>query len=80
MLGASVSKTQIDLISSLHPTEVVLSLDNDVAGQKGISKATIDMSGRFLLSYLELPSNVKDVQEIRNINQLTKVMQNKALW
>ena len=80
VLGASISQTQINLIGTLHPSEVVLSLDNDVAGQKGISKATIDMNGRFLLSYLQLPSNVKDVQDIRNTNQLTEVMQNKALW
>ena len=80
ILGASVSPTQVNLISSLHPSEVVLSLDNDVAGQKGIAKATIDMNDRFLLSYLQLPSNVKDVQDIRDVKQLTEVMNNKTLW
>ena len=80
VLGASVSKAQIDLISTLHPTEVVLSLDNDSAGKAGISKATIDMSGRFLLSYLRLPNQYKDVQDIRNRVQLNNVIKNKALW
>jgi len=80
VLGASVSKAQIDLISTLHPTEVVLSLDSDEAGQRGIAKATIDMNNRFLLSYLELPIGCKDVQEIRNAQQLAEVLNQKALW
>jgi len=80
VLGASVSKAQIDLISTLRPTEVVLSLDSDEAGQIGIAKATVDMHNRFLLSYLELPDGYKDVQEIRNAKQLAEVLNQKALW
>ena len=80
VLGSSVSKAQINLISTLHPSEVVLSLDNDDAGRKGISKATLDMNERFLLSYLELPKAYKDVQEIRDQTELTEVLNDRALW
>ena len=80
ILGAMVSRSQADLISSLNPSELVLCLDNDEAGQKGISKATLDMNGRFLLSYLNLPKEYKDVQEIRSRNQLTKILKNTELW
>lgn len=80
VLGARVSKTQLDLISSLHPQEVVLALDNDDAGKKGTHKATLDMEGRFLISYLVLPKNYKDVQEISNIDTLHKVMKNKTIF
>ena len=80
ILGASVSKKQLGLISSLNPSEVVLSLDNDTAGAKGISKATFDMEGRFLLSYLILPKKYKDVQEIRNKDVLDKVMRNTTIF
>ena len=76
VLGASISPTQMNLISSLHPDEVVLSLDNDDAGRKGMEKATIDMSERFMLSYLQLPKKYKDVQEIQDITVLNKVMTN----
>ena len=76
ILGASISPTQMDLISSLHPDEVVLALDNDEAGQKGISKATVDMSKRFMLSYLQLPKKYKDVQEIQDIKVLNNVITN----
>ena len=80
ILGASVSKIQIQLLSALSPSEVVLSLDNDKAGQKGISKATLDMHDRFMLSYIKLPNQYKDVQEINNIETLNKIMKNKVLW
>lgn len=80
ILGASVSKKQLELISSLNPSEVVLSLDNDTAGAKGISKATFDMDGRFLISYLRLPKKYKDVQEIRNKDVLDKVMRNTTIF
>lgn len=80
VLGASISPAQINLIGTLHPSEVVLSLDNDEAGRRGVSKATLDMNGRFLLSYLNLPTGYKDVQEIRNVNQLTTVLNNTELW
>ena len=80
VLGASVSPTQINLIGTLHPNEVVLALDNDEAGKKGMNKATIAMSNRFMLSYLKLPKQYKDVQEISNINVLNKVINNKSIW
>jgi DNA primase len=80
ILGASISRKQVELISSLRPSEVVLSLDNDAAGQKGIDKATVDMNNRFLLSYLRLPKNYKDVQEIRNIDTLHKVIKNTTIF
>ena len=80
VLGASVSHLQVELISSLKPSEVVLALDNDEAGKKGTAKATLDMHQRFLLSYLKLPKGYKDVQEIYNTETLHKLMQNKAPW
>ena len=80
ILGASVSQKQVDLISSLHPQEVVLALDNDDAGKKGIDKATLDMEGRFFISYLKLPKKFKDVQEISDVNTLHKVMRNKTIF
>jgi len=80
ILGAIISKAQIDLISKINPTEVVLSLDNDEAGRKGMDKATVDMENRFLITYLEMPKTYKDVQEIRDINVLHKVMNTKTIF
>ena len=80
ILGAICSPTQIVLISSLHPSEVVLCLDNDTAGQKGINNALLDMSDRFLVSYIKIPKQYKDVQDIRQATQLHKVLENKTYW
>ena len=80
VLGASVSQTQIDLIGTYNPSEVVLCLDSDEAGIKGIRKATIDMNNRFMLSYIKFPKRYKDFQEIRNPKDLYKIIQNKNIW
>lgn len=80
ILGAIISKAQIDLISTLHPSEVVLCLDNDTAGQKGINNAMLDMSDRFLVSFIKIPNGYKDVQDIRQSTQLHKVLENKTYW
>jgi DNA primase len=80
ILGAMMSKAQIDLISSINPNEVVLCLDNDEAGRNGINQATIDLRNSFMLSYIELPNNVKDVQEIRQRDVLQDIMENRTLW
>ena len=80
ILGAVISQAQVDLIRSLRPTEVVLCLDNDEAGRKGIKKATIDMVDKFMLSFIDIPKEKKDLQEIRNTETLNKIIKNRTLW
>ena len=80
VLGASISQAQIDILSSFNPNEVVLCLDSDEAGQKGIKKATVDMSDRFMLSYIKFPKNKKDFQEIRNAKDLYTIINNRSIW
>ena len=79
ILGASLSKTQIELLSTLRPHEIVLALDNDDAGRKGIKKATLDIASRFLISYLNIPQKYKDLQEITDIDILHSVVTSKVL-
>ena len=80
ILGAIMSKAQVALVSAIQPTEIILALDNDEAGRKGISKATVDLKDGFLLSYLNLPENVKDIQEIRQTNVLHELVKNRTNW
>tara|TARA_R110000824_G_scaffold145924_4_gene314481 strand:- start:2855 stop:3763 length:909 start_codon:yes stop_codon:yes gene_type:complete len=80
ILGAMMSKAQVALVSAIQPTEIILALDNDEAGRKGISKATVDLKDGFLLSYLNLPENVKDIQEIRQTNVLHELVKNRTNW
>ena len=79
VLGANLSKKQIDLLGEINPSRVVLALDNDDAGGKGMQKATLDINERFLISYLRLPKKYKDVQEIRDVETLRTVLQNKTI-
>ena len=79
ILGANLSKKQIDLLAKINPSRIILALDNDSAGRKGMDKATLDINERFLISYLRLPKKYKDVQEIKHIETLHKVLQNKTI-
>jgi len=79
LLGASLSKKQIELLSTLHTKEIVLALDNDEAGKKGMEKATLDMGSRFLISYLNIPKKYKDLQEITDLDILHSVLTSKVL-
>ena len=79
LLGASLSKKQIELLRTLRATELVLALDNDEAGKKGMEKATLDMGNRFLISYLNIPKKYKDLQEITDIDILHSVLTSKVL-
>ena len=80
VLGANLSKKQIDLLGEINPSRVVLALDNDDAGGKGMQKATLDINERFLISYLRLPKKYKDVQEIRDKETLSRVIQNVTIF
>ena len=79
LLGASLSKKQIELLRTLRATELVLALDNDEAGKKGMEKATLDMGNKFLISYLNIPKKYKDLQEITDIDILHSVLTSKVL-
>jgi len=80
ILGASVSTTQIERLSSLNPDEVVLCLDNDDAGKQGTKKATIDMQDRFMITFINIPIRYKDVQDIRYSNDLKSILTTRSIW
>lgn len=86
VLGASVSKYQIDLLAELNPSEVVLCLDNDLAGQEGITRAlktrgiSLDVAfeDRFVVSFIDFTNKYKDFQEIRNKEELDLIIKNRC--
>ena len=80
VLGAHVSREQIRLLNTLYPEEVILCLDNDEAGQIGINKALLDMEPSYMVSYIVIPRGYKDVQDIRDKEELTQVINNRNLW
>ena len=70
----------IEGIKSIFAEACKLCLDNDETGVKAIDKALLDMSDRFLVSYINIPKPYKDVQDIRQATQLHKVLENKTYW
>tara|TARA_R110000765_G_scaffold210659_1_gene315808 strand:- start:844 stop:1704 length:861 start_codon:yes stop_codon:yes gene_type:complete len=80
LLGASLSYTQQNRLKALHPEEIVLCLDNDDAGQTAINKINSCMRDSCMVSWIELPEGVKDVQDIRQQPLLKQVIDNRVFW
>ena len=80
LLGMSMSKRQQELLSSLRTQEIVLCLDNDAAGLKGLTNALRDIGNTMMSSYIQLPNGYKDVQEITSKQTLDTIISNRYYW
>ena len=80
LLGASFSYAQQERLKALKPEELVLCLDNDDTGQKAMNKISTCMKDSCMLSWIELPKEVKDVQEMRQQTLLKQVIENRTFW
>ena len=80
LLGASLSKVQEELTLGLQTEELVLCLDNDEAGQIGFQKAMGCLSKSFVVSYVKLPKEYKDVQDVRNSEELTSIINSRTFF
>jgi len=80
LLGASLSKAQEELTLGLQTEELVLCLDNDEAGQIGFQKAMGCLSKSFVVSYVKLPKEYKDVQDVRNSDELLSIIDSRTFF
>ena len=80
LLGMSMSKRQQELLSTLRTEEVVLCLDNDQAGINATEKSLTRLSTKCIVSSIQIPQEYKDVQDIRNKNELDRVIETRILW
>jgi DNA primase len=80
ILGMSISKKQVELVQELPVGEVVLCLDNDEAGQIGKEKALTYLGHSVKLTYIDLPSTYKDVQEVRDKQVLDTIIRDRNYW
>ena len=60
--------------------EYILCFDNDAAGQKAISRAMLDISTSFMVSYIKMPKKYKDVQDVRSEALLKEVIAKRHYW
>ena len=80
ILGAIMSRKQQELLLTLPIKEIILCLDNDKAGIIGRDKALDMLRGKIALSYIKIPNEYKDVQDIRSYDILTNVINNRRYW
>ena len=80
LLGANMSRQQEDLLLSLPTKEIVLCLDNDQAGRNATEKSLTRLSTKCIVSSIKIPQEYKDVQDIRNKNELDRVIETRILW
>ena len=78
LLGASISQTQQELTLQIPTQELVLCLDNDEAGRIGLHKAMTCLSRNFMVSYINLPKEYKDVQDIRDEKLLQSIIKERT--
>lgn len=78
ILGATISRRQVDLASTLPTQELVLCLDNDEPGRIGLNKAMACLSQNFMVSYIKMPEEFKDVQDIRDSEMLQSIIKERT--
>jgi DNA primase len=80
ILGAIVSKAQEELLAKLPAEELVICLDNDSAGQQGKERLMGCMTQNFVVSYINLPKEYKDIQDVRDRRILQEIIENRDIW
>ena len=80
ILGAMTSHRQQELLAKLPAEELVLCLDNDDAGQHAKDQLMGCMVSNFVVSYINIPKECKDVQDVRNTDILKELIKNRDIW
>jgi len=80
LLGSSMSKKQKEMLYNISTPEFVICLDNDNTGQRAMNKIFKELSNSFVVSYITLPKEYKDVQDVRNKNELCDIIDKRNYW
>tara|TARA_R100000808_G_scaffold4137_2_gene13793 strand:+ start:2880 stop:3767 length:888 start_codon:yes stop_codon:yes gene_type:complete len=80
LLGIHLSKKQFELCKTLPTKEFVLCLDNDEAGEIGKRRALQQLKQIAPTTYVKIPQEYKDVQDIRNKLILDSILSNRYTW
>jgi DNA primase len=80
LLGMNLSKQQGEILRRVRTSEIVIATDNDEAGRRAGESIRACISGSFVVSYIELPVEAKDVQDIRNADDLHRVLMDRNYW
>jgi len=78
LLGVFLSTRQKELIKNIGVNEIILCLDNDDAGMKATEYVNREMSQYCPVSRITL-DGVKDVQDVRDFNQLKQIINDRTV-
>ena len=78
LLGLSLSKKQEDLLSKIQSREIVLCLDNDQAGIYSQIQIYRRLIKYFVVTQINLPAGIKDVQDARDPYLLRTIINNRT--
>ncbi|MBI2020106.1 toprim domain-containing protein [Candidatus Daviesbacteria bacterium] len=80
ILGARLSRRQEELLSIAPITELIICLDNDEAGRKGRDEIYAIMKKYFQISFIQIPNEYNDVQDIKDPKLLTNIIKNRTMF
>lgn len=80
ILGSSLSKRQKELLSTAPITELIICLDNDEAGRKGRRQIYETLNKYFQISFINIPNEYNDVQDIRDSQLLKQIIDNRTIF
>jgi DNA primase len=80
LFGAKMSNRQTEIIRDLKVKEIVLCLDNDATGQAAKKKIYDKLNKYFVVSSIILPEDYKDVQDVREYNVLTEIIESRSVF
>ena len=80
LLGIHLSNQQFNLLKKLPTKEFILCLDNDEAGQIGMNKALHKLKTIATTTYINIPDQYKDVQDIREKFLLDTLIEKRYTW
>jgi DNA primase len=78
LLGVFLSTRQKELLKNTGVSEIILCLDNDVAGIKATEYVSREMSQYCPISRITL-EDVKDVQDVRDYTQLNQILNERTV-
>jgi len=78
LLGVFLSSRQKELLKNTGVSEIILCLDNDVAGIKATEYVSREMSQYCPISRITL-EGVKDVQDVRDYTQLNQILNERTV-
>lgn len=78
LLGAKLSVYQEQLLQLLAVPEIVLCFDNDLTGRLITQDVVARLSKYFIITMIQLPSDINDVQDIRDPQLLKSIIANRS--